>query len=82
MIAAALVLLSVGGLGFLVRLVWGPSLADRIVALDGLLTVVASGIAAYAALHRRPVLLILGVVVALVAFLGSTMFARFVESRR
>ena len=79
MIVAALVLLSIGGAGFLYRLVVGPTLADRIVALDGILTLVVTGFAAWGAYTDRATYLTLGVVVALVAFLGTSAFARFIE---
>lgn len=82
MIAAALLLLAVGGAGFLYRLSRGPTLADRIVALDGLLTIVVTAVMAWGAYSGRDTYLTVGVVVALVAFLGTSAFARFVEGRR
>jgi multicomponent Na+:H+ antiporter subunit F len=80
-IVVALALLSVGGGGFLIRLMRGPTLADRIVALDGILTIVVTGCAAWGAYTRRGTYLTVGVVVALVAFLGTSAFARFIEER-
>lgn len=82
MIPVALALIAVGGAGFLYRLVRGPSLADRVVALDGLLTIIVTGIIAWSAYRRDGTYLTVGVVVALVAFLGTSAFARFVEGRR
>ena len=82
MIAVALALLAVGGGGFLYRLVVGPSLADRVVSLDGLLTVVVTGVTAWGAYTGQGTYLTVGVVVSLVAFLGTCAFARFVEGRR
>lgn len=82
MIPVALALIAVGGAGFLFRLVRGPSLADRVVALDGLLTIIVTGILAWSAYRRDGTYLTVGVVVALVAFLGTSAFARFVEGRR
>ena len=81
MIVAALVMLSIGGAGFLFRLMQGPTLADRIVALDGILTLVVTGCAAWGAYTGRATYLTVGVVVALVAFLGTSAFARFIEER-
>jgi multisubunit Na+/H+ antiporter MnhF subunit len=80
-IPAALVLLSIAGLGFLVRLVIGPTTADRVVALDGLLTVSVMAIAAYGALVGVEEYAAVAVVVALVAFIGTATFARFIERR-
>jgi len=81
-IAVALGLLTIGGAGFLYRLVRGPTLADRVVSLDGLLTIIVTAILAWSAYTRTSTYLTLGVVVALVAFLGTSAFARFVEARR
>jgi multicomponent Na+:H+ antiporter subunit F len=64
------------------RLVRGPSLPDRVVALD-LIGVIAVGIiAAYNILTEQPILLDAATVVALVAFLGTVAFARYVERRK
>jgi multicomponent Na+:H+ antiporter subunit F len=65
-----------------VRLAWGPSLPDRVVALD-LIGIISVGIiAAYDILTEQPVLLDAAIVVALVSFLGTVAFARYVERRR
>lgn len=81
MIVAALVLLVAGGAGFTYRLVRGPALADRVVALDGLLTVSVTAIAAYGALRESTAYVAVAVVFALVAFVGSATFARYIERR-
>jgi len=74
-------ILTLAGAGFAVRLVLGPSLADRVVALDGLLTISVMGIAAYGALVGTTVYAAVAVVVALVAFVGTAIYARFIERR-
>jgi multicomponent Na+:H+ antiporter subunit F len=81
MITAAIAMLTLGGLGFLVVLVRGPSLADRVVALDGLLTISVMIIAAYGALIGSVRYVAVSVVVALVAFVGTATFARYIERR-
>jgi multicomponent Na+:H+ antiporter subunit F len=64
-----------------VRLVRGPTLPDRVVALD-LMGVLAVGmIAAYAVLTDQPVLLDAATVLALVGFLGTVAFARYLKRR-
>lgn len=68
------VMLGVSGVLVLVRLLRGPTLHDRLVALDVLLVLVLSGIALAAALRDDETLVVLLVVVALVGFL-STMTA-------
>ena len=57
-------------------------LVDRVVSLDGLLTLIVTAVLAWGAFTRTGTYLTLGVVVALVAFLGTSAFARFVEGRR
>lgn len=62
-----------------VRLVKGPSTADRVVALD-LLSAVAVGImAAWSVAADDPVYLDVALLVALVAFLGTVAFAAYAE---
>lgn len=62
-----------------VRLVRGPSTADRAVALD-LLSAVAVGItAAWSVAADDPVFLDVALLVALVAFLGTVAFAVYAE---
>jgi multicomponent Na+:H+ antiporter subunit F len=64
-----------------IRLARGPSLPDRVVALD-LISVIAVGfIAAYAIDVGQRVLLDAALVVALIAFLGTVAFAQYVERR-
>lgn len=62
-----------------VRLAIGPSLPDRVVALD-LITVITVGlVAAYAIDMDQQVFLDAALVVALVAFLGTIAFAQYIE---
>ena len=64
-----------------VRLVRGPTLPDRVVALD-LMGVLSVGmIAAYAVATDQPVLLDPAAVLALVGFLSTVAFARYLERR-
>ena len=64
-----------------IRLVRGPTLPDRVVALD-LMGVLAVGmIAAYAVAADQPVLMDPAAAVALVGFLGTVAFARYLERR-
>lgn len=65
----------------LVRLLRGPSLADRVVALDMLTAVAIGTIAVYAATTGATALLDAALVLALVAFMATVAFAQFVERR-
>ena len=64
-----------------VRLVRGPSLADRVVAIDVLTAVAIGFIAAYVVGTGATALLDAALVLALVAFMATVAFARFVERR-
>lgn len=77
----AMAALAVAAALFLVRLVRGPSLADRIVALDATLVVVVSGIAVQAARTRDGTYLDVLVVAALLGFVSTVTVARFIERR-
>ena len=79
MIAAAFTLLALAGFAFLLRLVVGPSVADRVVALDGLLMVVMCGILVDVAEGSAVVSIDTVLVVALVAFIGTGVLARLIE---
>jgi multicomponent Na+:H+ antiporter subunit F len=61
----------------LLRLMRGPTLPDRIVALELVATIFVGMAAVYAIGTRQPVYLDVGIVLALVAFLGAVAFARF-----
>jgi multicomponent Na+:H+ antiporter subunit F len=83
---ATVVVLSLAGLGLaaalaLVRLVLGPSVPDRVVALDNLLVVVVAGVAVQAAAQGGGRYLSVVVAAALVGFVGSVTVARYVERR-
>ena len=67
-------------LGF-VRLLRGPSLPDRVVAFDTLATVGVGISAVYSMAHNQPVFLDVAVVLALISFVGTVAFARYIEKR-
>jgi multisubunit Na+/H+ antiporter MnhF subunit len=81
MIIAATVLLVLGGACFLVRVVGGPSLADRIVALDGLVVTIVAAIVLHSIRRDAGWHLDVALVVAFVGFVGTTTGARFIERR-
>ena len=77
----AFALLAIGVLCTLVRLVSGPSLADRVVATDLFLTYLVMGAAVYSARDGNGTYLTVMLIVAVVGFLGTAMVARFIERR-
>ena len=61
------------------RLIRGPSLPDRVVALD-LIAITAVGlIGVYAVSTDHPIYIDEAMVLALIAFLGTSAFAHFIE---
>ncbi|MGB5923453.1 MAG: cation:proton antiporter [Syntrophobacteria bacterium] len=64
-----------------VRLLRGPSLPDRVVAFDLLATVGVGISAVYSMAHNQPVFLDVAVVLALISFVGTVAFARYIEKR-
>jgi multicomponent Na+:H+ antiporter subunit F len=84
MSVAVTVIQLVLGLGVviaLVRAIKGPTLADRMVATDLILTLMAGGAAAEAARSGSSLFVPVVLVVALIAFTGTVVVARFVEWR-
>ncbi len=75
------VLLSVAAALVLYRLARGPSVPDRIIALDVVLQIVVAGIAVGAAATGSGPFLAVLIAVALLGFVGSVTVARYVERR-
>jgi multicomponent Na+:H+ antiporter subunit F len=61
----------------LLRMARGPTLPDRIVALELVATLMVGVVAVYSISNRQPVFLDVAIVLALVGFLGAVAFARF-----
>lgn len=81
---AAMVALSLLGTGLAfacVRLVRGPSLADRVVALDFVTVVLVAVAALLAIVFDHVAFLDVGAALALVGFLATVALARYVERR-
>lgn len=76
------VLLAISAALFTYRLCAGPSLADRVIALNGLVLVGMGGIATHAAHTAVGAFLPALVAIALVGPIGNGMIARFIEERQ
>lgn len=70
-------LFSVTALLVLIRLYRGPSLLDRVVAADMLLSTMVSAVGAEAAVSRHATTLPVLVVLSLLGFIGSVSLVRF-----
>jgi multicomponent Na+:H+ antiporter subunit F len=80
-ITASFVVLALAALGFGYRLLAGPSLADRVIGVDGMLVVGVSAIALRAMQTGEGAFLPVTVVASLVGFVGTAVVARFIEGQ-
>lgn len=74
-----LAMLAVAFVFTFVRLARGPSLPDRVIALDLVTTLAAGMIATYAIATDQSVFLDPAIVLAIISFLGTIAFAYYVE---
>ncbi|MDT7948367.1 cation:proton antiporter [Thermoflexus sp.] len=77
----ALLVMSLAVVLAFVRLAYGPTLSDRVIALDLIGTLAIGIIAVYAMVWGLPVLLDVAIVLALIGFLGTIAFASYLERR-
>ena len=66
----------------LLRVLWGPSLADRVVALDLVAYLAMGFLAAYAVLAGEDTFIDVALVLGLLVFLGTVAVARYIERVR
>ena len=78
---ASLFLILVGLAVAFYRLAKGPSLADRVVALDMMTITIISFCGVYAVFMEEPSFLDVAIVLALVGFLATVALARYAERR-
>ncbi|MHA7284013.1 monovalent cation/H+ antiporter complex subunit F [Arthrobacter sp. TMS2-4] len=75
-------ILTVAALLALYRAVRGPSILDRVLALDVVLAIVGAALVLNMVVGRHLDNLVLLVVISLIGFVGSVTVARFVTDRR
>jgi multicomponent Na+:H+ antiporter subunit F len=75
----ALVMLAVAVLLAFVRLLRGPTLPDRVVAMDLIGMLIVGLIVVGAAAAREQVFLDVAIVIALISFVGTVAYARYLE---
>lgn len=78
--AAAAALLLVAAVASVARVVIGPTVADRMVALDTLLFVGVGGLAVYIVGTGDTTYVPVLIVAVLIAFLGTVVVARYIEA--
>lgn len=77
--AIALVLVSLALFLSALRMFRGPSLADRVVALELIASLMVGIIAVVSIVGDQPILIDVAIALALVGFLGAVAFARYME---
>lgn len=81
MIVLAMILVVLGGVCFVVRAIIGPSLADRVVAVDGLVVTLVSAVILDSIRSGTSWFIDVALVVAFVGVVGTVAGARFIERR-
>jgi len=79
MVSVVLVILSAALALSLTRFIIGPTLPDRVIALDTMAMISLGIIASYSIQRGSPDFLDVGVLVAFVTFLGTVAFALYIE---
>ncbi|MFC3196411.1 cation:proton antiporter [Parapedobacter deserti] len=64
-----------------IRLVKGPSIVDRVIALDLLISIGVSVIAVYSISTEKTTFIDIAMILALIAFLGTIAFSYYLEKR-
>ena len=64
------------------RFLKGPSISDRVIALDLLITTGIGIIAVYSIIVNQSTFLDIAMILALIAFLGTVAFSYYLEKRR
>ena len=81
MIVVALVLLALAAVAFIVRMLRGPALVDRVISVDGFVSTIVIAVIVAAAAEGSGVVAGTVLIVALAGFVGTAVLARFVERR-
>lgn len=74
-------LLTISGLAFAFRALRGPSVVDRILAVDGLITVAIGAVAVDAFRRSDARFVDATILLGIIAFVGTAIAARFIERR-
>ncbi len=80
-VSAGLLMLGLATVLSFIRLLLGPSLPDKVVALDQIAILMVGIIALFTIQSGEPAFLDAAIVLALIAFLSTVTFARYIERR-
>ncbi|HDJ3912746.1 TPA: Na+/H+ antiporter Mnh1 subunit F [Staphylococcus aureus] len=76
-IVIALIIVVISMLAMLIRVVLGPSLADRVVALDAIGLQLMAVIALFSILLNIKYMIVVIMMIGILAFLGTAVFSKF-----
>ncbi|MCD6246937.1 MAG: cation:proton antiporter [Candidatus Diapherotrites archaeon] len=79
-VAAVLLFLTI--LISIVRLVLGPSIADRVISVDTANTVAISALIVLAAAYKQAMFIDIAIVYAMLSFGGTIYFAHYLEAKK
>lgn len=65
-----------------IRLLKGPEVVDRVIALDLIITIGIAMITTYSIRSEQAILLDVAMILALIAFLGTIAFSFYIEKRK
>ncbi|HIY75350.1 MAG TPA: cation:proton antiporter [Candidatus Sphingobacterium stercorigallinarum] len=75
-------ILTISVLLVFIRLFKGPTVVDRVVALDLIITIGIGIITVYSIRQEQEVLLDVAIILALIAFLGTIAFSYYIEKQK
>ncbi|MCY1037539.1 Na(+)/H(+) antiporter subunit F1 [Staphylococcus nepalensis] len=75
----ALVIVALSMLGMLVRVIIGPSLADRVVALDAMGIQLMAIVALFSIFLDTKYMMVAILLIGILAFLGTAVFAKYMD---
>lgn len=75
----ALVIVALSMLGMLVRVIIGPSLADRVVALDAMGIQLMAIVALFSIFLGTKYMIVAILLIGILAFLGTVVFAKYMD---
>ncbi|CUX78432.1 Membrane bound hydrogenase, MbhB subunit [Thermococcus chitonophagus] len=75
----ATLLIGIAGLITLLRLILGPSVPDRVVALDTMNTLVVAAMVLLGAAYERAIYIDIAIVYALLSYVGTLIIAKYLQ---
>ncbi|ANZ33831.1 Na(+)/H(+) antiporter subunit F1 [Staphylococcus carnosus] len=78
-IIIALIIVALSILGMLVRVILGPSLADRVVALDAIGIQLMAIVALFSIFLDTKYMIVTILLIGIIAFLGTAVFAKYMQ---